>query len=106
MRLNLGQVSRNLGRRLGLDAPVPRFFLSLRDGDFLPDMEGQDFADVDAARIVAVKGAREIMAEDIREGILRLNESVEITDEGGVLRARVLFRDTIAIDPPNAVAEQ
>ena len=77
---------------------MPRFFLSLRDGEFLPDLEGQEFADIEAARTAALSGAREMMAEDIKQGILRLNESVEITDDEGVLRAKLMFRDAVSID--------
>lgn len=79
-------------------ARVPRFFLSLRDGEFLQDLEGQEYADVDAARRAAVRGAREIMAEDVKRGTLSLKDSVEITDEGGDLVAHVHFRDAVEIE--------
>ena len=78
-------------------AGVPRFFLSLRDGDFLPDLEGQEFADVEAAKAAALRGAREMMAEDVKQGFLHLNEAVEITDGEGVLRAKLRFREAVSI---------
>lgn len=77
---------------------MPRFYLSLRDGEFLRDDEGQEFADLDAARDTALRGAREIMAEDIKRGILSLNDRVEITDENGERVATVTFRDAVHID--------
>ena len=77
---------------------MPRFYLSLRDGEFLRDDEGQEFADLDAARDTALRGAREIMAEDIKRGVLSLKDSVEITDESGHRVATVMFRDAIQID--------
>lgn len=77
---------------------MPRFFLSLRDGEFLPDDEGQEFADLDAARDTALRGAREIMAEDVKRGVLSLNDSVEITDENGTRVATVVFRDAVRIN--------
>ena len=45
----------------------------------------------------ALRGAREIMAEDVKRGVLHLNECVEITDAKGELVAKVLFRDAIEI---------
>ncbi|QNN68536.1 hypothetical protein H9L13_05070 [Sphingomonas lutea] len=77
---------------------MPRYFLSLRDGEFLRDDEGQEFASLDAARDTAVRGAREIMAEDVKRGVLSLGDSVEITDENGQRVATVVFRDAIEIN--------
>jgi hypothetical protein len=77
---------------------LPRFYLSLRDGEFLRDDEGQEFASLDAARDTAVRGAREIMAEDVKRGVLSLGDSVEITDENGQRVATVAFRDAIQIN--------
>ena len=76
---------------------LPRFYLSLRDGEYLQDQEGQEFADLDAARDTAMRGAREIMAEDIKRGVLSLNDRVEITDEHGDQVAVVAFRDAVRI---------
>jgi len=76
---------------------VPRYFLSLRDGEFLQDNEGREYPDAGAAMRAALRGAREIMAEDVKRGVLHLNECVEITDAKGELVAKVLFRDAIEI---------
>jgi hypothetical protein len=74
---------------------VPVYYLHVRqtDGSLAEDLEGFDFADLDAAEAEATASAREIAAREIREGGRSECRSIEVTDAGGTLRATVSFRD-------------
>ncbi len=79
---------------------MPRFFFHVRDGaDLSRDEEGQELADVEAARREAVSSNREMLGERLLHGGGSLNQrQIEIADETGhvvdVVSAQdVLFRD-------------
>jgi len=76
---------------------VPCFHLNIRDGFDVVDEEGQEFASLDDARRAAVASARDLMAADIRSGLLSLDERIEITDPAGAILATVCFRDAIRV---------
>lgn len=75
---------------------MERFYFHVRaDGELQPDEEGQDLADVSAARREAEQGARELLAEAIQAGEEQIPEALVIADEDGrevdtVLLANVL----------------
>ena len=77
---------------------VPRFYLNLcMGGKFAEDPEGLDLPSVDAARQEAIKGARSILADDIRCGKLDLNQCIEVADETGAVVTSVRFAETVEI---------
>ena len=78
---------------------LPRLFFQLKDGVTLCDEEGMTFATVDEARSEAVRVAREIMADEVRQGSLTLIDRIEIADEGGNAVTVVTFADAIRIYP-------
>ncbi|MEP7241165.1 MAG: hypothetical protein ABI697_09805 [Devosia sp.] len=87
-----------MGRYLFLaeDAPTPRFFFHIRDGEgTIEDEEGGDFADLDAARAEARQSARDILADQIREGGELDGQIVVIADEAGLVLDEVPFRSVI-----------
>jgi uncharacterized protein DUF6894 len=65
---------------------MPRYFFHLRDGDTLleDDGEGQDFASLEAVRLEAIEGARQILSEAALSGrAASLHQQIEVTDETG-----------------------
>ena len=73
-------------------------FFHLRDGvDTLPDPEGTELPNLEAARACAMRNAYSIMAEDTSKGRLNLNYCIEISDEGGIVLDTVYFRDLVEI---------
>jgi hypothetical protein len=67
-------------------APMPHFFLHLRDGDrLLPDDgEGQEFATLDAVRDEAIESARQILSAAVLNGTAAtLNQHIEVVDKHG-----------------------
>ena len=76
---------------------MPHFYLNLRNDLELKDPEGLDAENVEAARNAAIRGARDIMAEDMRHGELCLSDSIDVVDEKGHVVSSVAFRDAVTI---------
>lgn len=75
---------------------MPRFYFHVCNGTgFAEDEEGQDLPDLEAARTVAVKSARSIMAADVQRGMLDLSSFIEIEDADHKLVHTLGFGDAI-----------
>ena len=77
---------------------MPRFFFNLHNHLWIEDSEGKDLTDAAAAREQAVRHARDIMSDEVKDGRLVLTDAIEVVDER---RDRVLtlaFRDAIVIE--------
>lgn len=63
---------------------MARFHLNVRNGlGFIPDEEGQDLPDLDAARKSAVESVRSIIADEAHYGQIDLAGVIEIADDAG-----------------------
>jgi hypothetical protein len=77
---------------------VATYFFNLHEcGTLLIDEEGREAPDLDAARKMAIEGARDVMCGEIREGRLCLSCRVDIHDSDGALLLAVSFRDALEI---------
>jgi len=77
---------------------MPKFFFNLRDEVSINDWEGKDLTDVAMARELAIKHARGMMSEDVKDGRLVLKDEIEVVDEQGEPVLKLPFRDAIEID--------
>ena len=77
---------------------MPKFFFNLRDDVSINDWEGKDLTDVAMARELAIKHARGMMSEDVKDGRLVLKDEIEVVDEQGEPVLKLPFRDAIEID--------
>ena len=84
---------------------MPKFFFNLRDDVSINDWEGKELADVATARDLAVRHARGIMSEDVKDGRLVLKDEIEVVDEKGEPVLKLRFRDAIEIDDGSAGVE-
>ncbi len=76
---------------------MPRYYLHVCDGKgFTEDEEGAELPDLDAARLMAVDGLRDILAGEVRAGVLRRASFIEIEDEDHRLISTVSFREAVA----------
>jgi hypothetical protein len=77
---------------------MPRFFFHLRNGTgFVPDEEGAEVADLEAARQNATKSARSLMSAEVGEGELDLRGRIEVTDMEGACVLVLRFGDAVRI---------
>ena len=61
---------------------MPRYYLHICNGvGFVEDTEGQELANVEAARESAIKGARDLIASEVRDGVMNLSSFIEVEDE-------------------------
>jgi hypothetical protein len=75
-----------------------RFYFHICNGQgYLEDEEGQECADAEAARRVALASARDIMMSELRDGILNLSSFIEVQEEGGAAFT-VPFTDAVKIN--------
>jgi hypothetical protein len=82
---------------------MPLFHLHLRTDDMLIlDEEGIDRRDFETAYLAAIAGARDIMAAQVREGHLMLDDAVELHDAAGIHLATIKFADALRISSPVA----
>lgn len=77
---------------------MAKLYLDLHEcGTVVSDDEGQDFPNLETARIKAVEAARGVMADEVLHGQLCLGCCIEIRDESGATVATILFRDVLKV---------
>ena len=75
---------------------VPRFYFTLRtDRSVVPDPEGSELVDLDAARDEAISSARCFMSAEMLHGRDVSDWSIEITDASHHIIAAVPFHEAI-----------
>ena len=75
---------------------MARFFLHINNGNgYSEDPEGQDLADLEAARRQAIDGVRSLLSEEARQGQLDLSGSIEIADDTGNVLLVVAFSEAV-----------
>jgi hypothetical protein len=98
--LRLTQIrKRNERGQQTLRHPVPRFYFHLHNDIDVPDEEGVELADLEAARAHAVRCARVTFAEMAKdEGRVVLHHRIDIEDERGAVLDTVHFRDAVKVE--------
>lgn len=77
---------------------MPIFFLHLCNGEgFVEDEEGSDHDHLRAARSTAVRGLRDALAGDLRQGYINTAAFIEIEDENRSFVETVHFADAVKI---------
>lgn len=78
---------------------MPRYFFHVYNDDTTIDREGQDLADLDAAKREATRSARDLMAEAVRHGEVILSHRIEVEDDGGRPLLTIRYADAVLIRP-------
>ena len=77
---------------------MPRYYFHVVDGTGVArDDEGLDLPDLAAARDLAVCGARDIIASEVRLGSLDLSWKIEVADAAGESVLTVLFSEVVRL---------
>ena len=83
---------------------VARFFMHLRDGaDDLLDAEGTELLDLEAVREKVLAAARDILAGDLRNGVIDLRYRIEAENESGEIVYSLPFKHAFSIIPEPAL---
>jgi predicted homoserine dehydrogenase-like protein len=77
---------------------MPRFYLHVCNGTgFTEDQDGLEFPGLEEAREAAIRGLREILAGELKEGQLNQASFVEIVNDAGELQSIVSFEDAVNV---------
>jgi hypothetical protein len=76
---------------------VPRYFFHVYDDIIAHDDEGAELPNVAAARLRALAGARDMIAEQVRHGYFVLSHWIDVVDEEGSAVLTLAFRDAVDI---------
>lgn len=77
---------------------MPLYHFNLEDGSgLIPDEEGRELSDLEAARAEGIRGARSIIADEVLEGRVDLRARIDITDGKGNVLIAIPFADTVEI---------
>ena len=78
---------------------MPRFYFHISNGHgFIEDEEGVELPDEQAARSNAIEAARDVMAGDLREGLLDLGWFIEVEDEAHRLLFTLTFAEAVTVN--------
>jgi len=84
---------------------MPRYFLHLRDGtEELLDPEGSELDSLEALRKSVLVTVRDLMAGDMRQGVLDLRFRIDAEDADGVIVYTLPFKHAVNIIPDSAPA--
>jgi hypothetical protein len=76
---------------------VPRYFFNVYDDVVAHDDEGQELPNEAAARLQALMGARELIAEQVKRGYLVRAHWIDVVDEKGTLIFSQTFGDAVEL---------
>ena len=76
---------------------MPRFYFHVYDDVIAQDEEGMELPNLAAARLNAIRGARDLIAEQVRHGHFVLSHWIDVVDENGEKVLTLPFRDAVDI---------
>ena len=76
---------------------MPRFYFHIFDDTVSMDECGQVADDIEAARVIALDGARELVCEQVRRGYLNLENYILVAGEQGQELCRIQFREAFTV---------
>jgi hypothetical protein len=76
---------------------MARYFFNVYDDMVATDEEGVELPNVEAARLRALAGARDLMCSQVKHGYVDLSHWIDVVDEAGAIALRLPFRGAIEI---------
>ena len=76
---------------------MTRYFFHVYDDIVACDEEGIELPNMDAARLKALQGARELIAEQVAHGFVVLSHWIDVTDGEGAVVIHLPFKDAFEI---------
>lgn len=82
---------------------MARYFMHLRNStDELLDPEGVELNDIDAVHKNVMTAARDVLAADLRHGVVDLRYRIDAENEGGEIVYTLAFKHAFSIVPEAA----
>jgi hypothetical protein len=79
---------------------MARYFMHLRDGsEELLDPDGKEFESLEALRRATMDTARDLIAGDVRTGLVDFRFRIDAEDEAGQIVYRLPFKHAVSIIP-------
>ncbi len=78
---------------------MPQFYFNIYNSEVTIDEEGQELPDVEAARRVAIRSAREVMCDGVRDGEVTLSHWIDIEDDQRAPILTLTFGEILKINP-------
>ena len=76
---------------------MPRYFFHVYDDVIAEDEEGAELPNLAAARLNALRGARELIADQVRRGYMVRSHWIDVADEQGEKVLTITFGDAVDI---------
>ena len=76
---------------------MPRYFFHVYDDIVAQDEEGAELPNLAAARLYALKGARDLISEQVRRGYFVLSHWIDVVDQQGEKVLTVTFQEAVDI---------
>ena len=76
---------------------MPRYFFNVYDDVVAIDDEGVELPSLEAAKLQALAGARELIGEQVKHGYVERSHWIDICDEQGSTLHTLRFSDAIEI---------
>jgi hypothetical protein len=77
---------------------VPLFYFHLHDRfGAVPDPDARELANLEVVRAQALKGARSIICEDVRDGCVDLTGRIDVYDGAGKLVLSLPFKEAVEL---------
>ena len=76
---------------------MPRYFFNVYDDVVAADEEGTELPNLQAARLHAIAGARDLIATQVRHGYLVRSHWIDVVDGEGAVVLSVTFREAVDV---------
>ncbi len=76
---------------------MPRYFFNVYDDVVAIDEEGVELPNLQAVRLQAVAGARDLIAAQVRHGYLVRSHWIDVVDEQGEVVLSVTFGEAVDV---------
>lgn len=76
---------------------MPRYFFNVYDDVVAPDEEGQELPNLQAARLSAIAGARDLVTAQVKHGYMVRSHWIDVIDEQGAVVLSVTFGEAVEV---------
>ncbi len=76
---------------------MPRYFFNTYDDVIATDDEGLELPNIEAARLQAIIGARDLIVTQVRHGYMIRSHWIDVVNERGDILVKVTFGEAVEV---------